>query len=139
MPVHPREEQAVNPDVLKDITVFSSVDDAYLRDLASFARETSVPEGATIINQGDFSYDLVAIVEGEAEVSRDGQSVATLGAGDSFGEIGVLDHTRRTATVTAKTPMRLACWTSWDVKRLSQDVLFAIRDQVDERALEDLK
>ena len=47
------------------------------------------------------------ILDGEASASRGGVPVATLGPGDFFGELGLLDGPRRTATVTATTPMRL--------------------------------
>jgi CRP-like cAMP-binding protein len=48
------------------------------------------------------------IEDGTADVLIDGNKVATLGPGDFFGEIGLLEHVRRTATVVAATPMRLA-------------------------------
>lgn len=119
----------MNPEILQTITVFATVAPDHRDEIASYARELSVPAGAAIMTQGDYSYDFVAIVEGEADVLRDGQLVGTLGPGESFGEIGVLERRQRTATVQATTPMRLVLLTRWDVKRLSQDVLLAIRDQ----------
>ena len=46
------------------------------------------------------------IVDGEATVTRGKKAVATIGAGDFFGEIALLEHVTRTATVTAATPLR---------------------------------
>jgi CRP-like cAMP-binding protein len=47
------------------------------------------------------------IIEGTATVSRHGRKVATLGPGDAFGELALLDKAPRNATVTAATPMEL--------------------------------
>jgi CRP-like cAMP-binding protein len=68
----------------------------------------------------------MAIEEGEAEVTRHGEHLADLGAGDFFGEIGLLEKTLRTATVTAKTQMRLVTLTGWDLKRMERHIPEAI-------------
>ena len=68
----------------------------------------------------------MAIEEGEAEVTRDGQHVDTLGAGDFFGEMGLLEKTLRNATVTAKTPMKVVTLTGWDMKRMERHIPEAI-------------
>ncbi len=108
----------MDPKRLKAIKVFASLDDQTLKSIATFATETSVPEGKHLVKEGDYAYELMAIEEGEAEVLRDGRPVATLGAGDFFGEIGVLEKSLRTASVVAKTPMRLVTLSHWDLKRL---------------------
>ncbi len=108
----------MDPNRLKAIGVFASLDDQTLRNIATFATETSVPAGKHLVKEGDYAYELMAIEEGEAEVLRDGRPVATLGAGDFFGEIGVLEKSLRTASVVAKTPMRLVTLSHWDLKRL---------------------
>jgi len=58
------------------------------------------------------------IQEGTAEVTRGGEQVAELGAGEFFGEIGLLEKKTRNASVVAKTPMRLVTLSHWDVTRL---------------------
>ena len=103
---------------LKAIPLFTELDDADLQKIATFANETSVSEGHTLVREGDFSYELMAIEEGTAEVQRDGQTVAELGPGDFFGEIGVMQNEMRAATVVAKTPMRLITLTHWELKRM---------------------
>jgi cAMP-dependent protein kinase regulator len=72
------------------------------------------------VREGDFSYELMAIEEGTAEVTRGGELLAELGPGDFFGEMGLLERTLRNATVTAKTPMRLITLTGWDLKRVER-------------------
>ena len=108
----------MDPDRLKAIPVFADLDDETLRGVATFAGETSVPAGKTLLNEGDYAYEFMAIEEGEAEVVRGGERLATLGPGDFFGEIALLEKTLRTASVIAITPMRLVTLSHWDLKRV---------------------
>jgi CRP/FNR family cyclic AMP-dependent transcriptional regulator len=105
---------------LKSIPLFEEVGDEELAQIAPFAQEVSVAEGNVLVREGDFSYELMAIEEGEAEVTRGGEHVADLGPGDFFGEMGLLEKTLRNATVTARTPMRLVTLTGWDLKRVER-------------------
>ena len=103
---------------LKEIPLFANLEDGDLQVIATFASETSVPEGEVLVREGDFSYDLIAIEEGTAEVRRGADAVATLGPGDFFGEIGVMKNELRTATVLATSGMRLVTLSTWEVKRM---------------------
>ena len=105
---------------LKSIPLFEEVGDEELAQIAPFAQEVSVAEGNVLVREGDFSYELMAIEEGEAEVTRGGEHVAELGPGDFFGEMGLLEKTLRNATVTARSPMRLVTLTGWDLKRVER-------------------
>jgi cAMP-dependent protein kinase regulator len=105
---------------LKSIPLFEEVGDEELDQIAPFAQEESVAEGTVLVREGDFSYELMAIEEGTAEVTRGGEHLAELGPGDFFGEMGLLERTLRNATVTAKTPMRLITLTGWDLKRVER-------------------
>ncbi len=111
---------------LKSIPLFEEVGDEELAQIAPFAQEVSVEEGKVLVREGDFSYEFMAIEEGEAEVTRRGQHVAELGRGDFFGEMGLLQKTLRNATVTAKSPMRLVTLTGWDLKRVERTAPQAI-------------
>ena len=103
---------------LKAIPLFANLDDKDLGVIATFANEVSVSEGDTLVREGDFSYELMAIEEGTAEVRKDGQRLADLGPGDFFGEMGVLANEMRTADVVATSPMRLITLTTWELKRM---------------------
>jgi CRP/FNR family transcriptional regulator, cyclic AMP receptor protein len=111
---------------LKSIPLFEEVGDEELAQIAPFAREVSVEAGKVLVREGDFSYEFMAIEEGEAEVTRSGEHVADLGPGDFFGEMGLLERTLRNATVTAKTPMRLVTLTGWDLRRVERTAPQAI-------------
>ena len=108
----------MNEKRLADISLFEGLDDEALRTIAKVAQEVSVSEGAELVREGDYSYELTIIDEGEAEVVHEGEVVATLKSGDVFGEAGVLSKGMRNATVRAKTNMRLITLTGWDLRRL---------------------
>jgi len=121
---------------LKSIPLFEEVGDEELAQIAPFATEVSVEEGRELVREGDFSYEFMAIEEGEAEVTRGGEHVADLGPGDFFGEMGLLERTLRNATVTAKTPIRLVTLTGWDLKRVERsapEAMERIRSVLEER------
>ena len=121
---------------LKSIPLFEEVGDEELAQIAPFATEVSVEEGRELVREGDFSYEFMAIEEGQAEVTRAGEHVADLGPGDFFGEMGLLERTLRNATVTAKTPVRLVTLTGWDLKRVERsapEAMERIRSVLEER------
>ncbi len=126
----------MDPDRLRAIAVFASLDDETLRGIAVFATESSVPAGKQLVKEGDYAYELMAIEEGEADVVRGGEKVATLGRGDFFGEIAVLEKTLRTASVVATTPMRLVTLSHWDLKRVG-NAIEQIRATLEERKRND--
>jgi cAMP-dependent protein kinase regulator len=105
---------------LKSIALFEEVGDEELAEIAPFATEVSVEEGRELVREGDFSYEFMAVEEGQVEVTRAGEHVADLGPGDFFGEMGLLEKTLRNATVTAKTPVRLVTLTGWDLRRVER-------------------
>ena len=111
---------------LKSLPLFEDVPDEELAQIAGFAQEVNVEQGRELVREGDFSYEFMAIEEGEAEVTRGGEHVADLGSGDFFGEMGLLEKTLRNATVTAKTPMKLVTLTGWDMKRMERHIPEAI-------------
>jgi len=126
----------LDPSRLKSIALFAEVGDEELAQIAPFASEVSVEQGRELVREGDFSYEFMAIEEGEAEVTRGGEHLADLGPGDFFGEMGLLEKTLRNATVTAKTPVRLVTLTGWDLKRMERAAPVAmerIRSVLEER------
>jgi CRP/FNR family transcriptional regulator, cyclic AMP receptor protein len=116
----------VDANRLKSLPLFADVSDEELSQVATFAQEISVEAGRQLVREGDFSYEFMAIEEGEAEVTRHGEHVADLGPGDFFGEMGLLEKTLRNATVTASTPIQLATLTGWDLRRIERTVPQAV-------------
>jgi CRP/FNR family cyclic AMP-dependent transcriptional regulator len=121
---------------LKRIPVFGDLDDEALTHIAALAAEVSVPAGKELVREGDYSYDVLAIEEGTAEVTRRGEHLADLGPGDVIGEMGVLERSQRNATVVATSPMLLVTLTSWDIRKLRKlapGVVEHLRALVEER------
>ena len=118
---------------LKEIPIFSNLSDEEAHRLAAFASETSIPEGQILMKQGDYSVELIAIEEGEADIIQDGKKVATLGKGDLIGEMGLLERRQRNADVIAASPMRVIKLTHWEIRRMSEDTIERIKQVVKER------
>jgi CRP-like cAMP-binding protein len=121
---------------LKRIPLFADADEDELRQVAAFAESKEAPEGEVVLQEGGFSRELLAIEDGTAEVTRDGEHVADLGPGDIFGEAGMLDDEMRSATVTATSRLKLISMGHFEVQRLKKDapdVYSRIEDLVEER------
>ena len=109
-------------DRLREIPLFAAIDDGALMGIAPFVVESTVPAGRHIIKEGDFAYEFFAIHDGEADVMHGEEVVGSLGPGDFFGEIAVLDKTLRTSSVVARTPMRIVSLSRWHLRRIGPAV-----------------
>ena len=105
---------------LKRIPIFADVPDEDLSVITTFATTEEVPEGKTIVREGDYANAFMAIEEGSARVTRDGQEVGQLGQGDIFGEIGVIEKEKRTASVEATSRVRLIKIEHWELNRMKK-------------------
>ncbi|MFO7278887.1 MAG: cyclic nucleotide-binding domain-containing protein [Thermoanaerobacterales bacterium] len=90
---------------LASVPLFSGCTTKELREIAKATVELTLDEGKEFVTQGDVGREAFVIVEGTAEVVRAGEVIATLGPGDCVGELALLDHGPRTASVRAKTPL----------------------------------
>jgi cAMP-dependent protein kinase regulator len=127
----------MDPNRLRSIALVAELPDEDLRRLAVFAVEDSVGEGATLVREGDFSTELIGIEEGSADVVRDGEVIASLSQGDVFGEMGLLEKERRSATVVATSPMRIVKLSRWDLRRMPKETVERLRSVVAERRARD--
>lgn len=108
----------MDPQGLKAIPLFSALSDEDLQLVSTYVSEVSVSPGKHLVDEGDYAYEFFMIQDGTAEVVRGGEVVNELGAGDFFGEVGLLEKQKRNASVVAKTPMRLVTLSHWDLTRL---------------------
>jgi CRP-like cAMP-binding protein len=95
----------MDPRRLEGIPLFSSLSRHEREQVARWADEIDVAEGKELAAQGSFAHEFFVIERGAAEVRQDGRSIGELGAGDFFGEIGLLETQRRTASVVATEPL----------------------------------
>ncbi len=94
-------------DLLGKVWLFERCSNRELDLLHDAATEMEFPAGKALTTQGEIGRHFMVIVEGEAEVTRDGTQIAVLGPGSFFGEMSLLDGQPRTATVTTREPTRV--------------------------------
>jgi CRP/FNR family transcriptional regulator, cyclic AMP receptor protein len=107
---------------LKELPLFSSLGKGELRNIASHTDQVEMREGEELLHQGDFAYEFMVIVDGQAQVIRDGEEVAELGPGDFLGEIAALDKGHRNATVVASSAMTVVVMTARDLRHIAREM-----------------
>lgn len=103
-----------NPDLLARVPLFADLEPRELKSLASSFNERTFAAGDTILTAGSGGVGFFVIGEGTATVSVGGREVGTLGPGEYFGEVALIDGGgERTATVTAQTELKTYGLTAW--------------------------
>jgi CRP/FNR family cyclic AMP-dependent transcriptional regulator len=92
-------------DHLASVSLFSACTKKELQAVAQATDEVVLPAGKVLCEQGALGREVFVIIDGSAEVRRNDIRVATVGAGTCVGELALLDHGPRTATVIAETPI----------------------------------
>jgi CRP/FNR family cyclic AMP-dependent transcriptional regulator len=103
---------------LQRVPLFADLDRRELQALASSFKERRFSPGDTVAAEGAGGIGFFVINEGQAKVSVRGEDRATLGPGDYFGEIALIDEGARTATITADSDLVCYGMTSWDFRPL---------------------
>jgi CRP/FNR family transcriptional regulator, cyclic AMP receptor protein len=106
---------------LTQVPLFSDCSNRDLQTIARVVKDIDHHAGTVIAREGEPGVGLFVIVDGEAEVTIGGKKKATLGPGEFFGEIALLDGGPRTATVTAITDVKLLGLTEWVFRGLMQE------------------
>jgi CRP-like cAMP-binding protein len=98
---------------LKQIKPFAGLSATERKELARVLDEFSAATDTTLASQGDYGYEFMVFEEGTADVFRDGERINTLGPGDFFGELAVLDDgSKRNASVVATSPVHVLTLTA---------------------------
>jgi CRP/FNR family cyclic AMP-dependent transcriptional regulator len=105
-------------ELIKKVPLFAGCSKGELEQIAQIADEIDLNEGKEMTQQGSRGREFFVLLEGEADVTKDGQSINKLGAGDFFGEIALVADSPRTATVTATSPVRALVITDRSFRRL---------------------
>jgi CRP/FNR family transcriptional regulator, cyclic AMP receptor protein len=105
-------------DLLRRIPLFSQCSRRDLGAISSIADEIDLKEGKELTREGRVGREFFVLIDGSADVRKKNRKVATLKSGDFFGEIALVHHAPRTATVTATTPVRALVIMERDFKRL---------------------
>jgi CRP/FNR family cyclic AMP-dependent transcriptional regulator len=108
-------------ELLAACPLFRGVGPEQLTALAETATEIEFPTRHMIVRQGEIGTGFFVIVEGRVKVVRDARTLATLGQGEFFGELSVLDGQPRIAQVVAEVPTRCLALASWDFEKILLD------------------
>ena len=105
MPFWKRESESA--DWLANVAFFEGFGADQLRRVVDLSTEAERPAGTVIIDQGDAGTDCFVIVEGSASVYMNGEFVTAVSEGTMIGEMSLVDHRPRNATVMADTDCKL--------------------------------
>jgi CRP-like cAMP-binding protein len=105
-------------DLIRKVPLFSRLSKSELRDLAMLADEIDLRDGKEMTRQGAAGREFFVLLEGTADVRKNGRKINTLGPGDFFGEIALVSREPRTATVTATSAVRTLVITDRSFRRL---------------------
>jgi CRP-like cAMP-binding protein len=111
---------AVSAAELAEVPLFAALGKPDLEEIARWFEEANVGEGVKVAGEGAPGYSFFVLAEGTAVVTADGRELRTLGAGDFFGEVALLDGGRRTASVITTAPARLLVLFGTEFRRLQE-------------------
>jgi CRP-like cAMP-binding protein len=130
-----RKDQKV--ELIRGVPLFAGLSRTQLGHIAQIADEVDVAEGKELITQGDRGRQFFILVDGGADVRKNGRKVNTMQGGDFFGEISLVSDRPTTATVTVTQPSRLLVVTASGFRRLLREspdvqlkVLQALADRI---------
>lgn len=109
-------------DDLRHIALFARMSNADLQEVAKLGEPVEAEAGAHLIEQGDVGTECFLVLEGEAGVISGAEHVATIGPGSIVGEMALIGHRPRNASVVAQSPMRLLSFDIAAFKRLLEDL-----------------
>jgi CRP/FNR family cyclic AMP-dependent transcriptional regulator len=92
---------------LQQVPLFAACSRKDLQLVARRAEDVKVPAGKALVSEGETGQEFFVIIEGTARVTRQGRKIATIGPGQAFGELALLDKAPRNASVVADTDMEL--------------------------------
>jgi CRP-like cAMP-binding protein len=94
-------------DLLRRVPLFAGCKTNALEEIGKLADEVDVPDGYTLIREGEFGEQFFLIVDGRVRIERGGKTISTMGPGQFLGEISLIDKGRTTATAITEGPAKL--------------------------------
>jgi CRP/FNR family transcriptional regulator, cyclic AMP receptor protein len=105
-------------EAIANVPLFAGCSRRELQRIASLADGVDLPKGHLLTRQGDVGREFFVLLEGSADVVRNGRRVATLGPGDFFGELALITRRPRNASITARTPVSVLALVDRDFRQL---------------------
>ncbi len=127
-----KDKLAGTVDDLRHIALFAKMDNSGLQRLAELGEPVDAQPGALLMDQGDVGIECFLVLEGEAGVSSAGEHIATIGPGSIVGEMALVGHKPRNASVIAQSPMRMLSFDIGAFRRLldempqARDYIYAV-------------
>jgi CRP-like cAMP-binding protein len=123
-------------ELIRKVPLFSKLSKKGLEDVAHIADELDLPQGKVMAQEGDRGREFFVLLEGGADVTKGDRRINRLGEGDFFGEIALVTHMPRTASVTATSDVRVLVITERDFGALlkrSPEVARGVAEALAER------
>jgi CRP-like cAMP-binding protein len=111
----------ITADDLSSVPLFQGLSQDKLEKIASQAVRISAHPGISLARQGAPGFDFFIVLDGAADVKKDGEVIASLSPGDVFGEMALLGGKRRNADVVATSPMTLMTMMIWDFRSVTEN------------------
>ncbi len=106
---------------LRRVPLFHGIPDPGLASIARQITERSYESGTVIVKQGETGVGFYMIDEGKVEVEQGGRTLRTLGPGDFFGELALMEDVPRTASVIARAPTRCLQLVRWNFRAVLKE------------------
>lgn len=111
----------ITADDLKHVPLFDGLSRDKMEKIASKSIRISAYPGTNLAKQGEPGFDFFIVLDGTADVRKGKEKIATLSAGDVFGEMALLSGQKRNADVVATSPMTLLTMMVWDFRDVTKD------------------
>ena len=108
-------------EALRTVPLFKGMSDRALKRVAEISKEVAHPAGKTVVEEDHSAVGFHLILSGQADATQGGAVVSTMGPGDYFGEMSLIDGKPRSASVVAKGDLRTLSIPAWNFNRLLDD------------------
>ena len=117
-----RKKAVGGAEKLRGVAFFDGFSDDELKRVAELADDVEAESGALLVDQGRVGQECYVIVDGQAGVYANGEHIATVGPGMMVGEMALVEHRPRNASVVAETPMHLLAFDNRHFKQLLEEM-----------------
>jgi CRP-like cAMP-binding protein len=112
---------SLSVESLKQVPLFAELSNRDLKQLAAAMNERTYQAGRQVTTEGETGLGFFVVADGTAVVTVEGETRRTLGAGDYFGEMSIIDGGARSAQVTAETDLTCYGMTAWNFRPFLRD------------------
>jgi CRP/FNR family transcriptional regulator, cyclic AMP receptor protein len=128
----------VDTKSLERVPLFAGLSHKEREKVARWSDAVDIPAGKQLLEEGRLPHEFFVILDGEVEVTHDGEHLATMGPGDFFGEIALIEHGRRTASVATAMPTTLAVMSPASFAAMRREMP-EVADRIDDAIRQRLK